>query len=837
MSFEDCLNNAVNDPEVQASKERAERAQKMWRDRADQYEKQGHPRHTAEQMAAEDTKAAFKREYGDKRHIYLSVASAQRKAQAHVAATKTPDMMDRLRQTESKRRGLVRWVNGRLGEYLNEFAPSVKDLATNTPRNVALMRDIVDELHGKASGSEQAKALAGSVRKTMEDLRLMFNEQGGLIGKMEDWGLPHMHDKLAVMRAGKDRWMQMIDPMLDWGRMVDPEFGAPLPLGPDGIPPLEMRQRYLADAWDNIVFGSDSKEATYGRPKGVATYRKHSQSRSLHFKDGQTWMDYNRQFGTGDAHASVMGHVHRMARDITLMREFGPNPKLGAEYESQLWRKKSREAGDTGTHMKVLADSELAMRGMNVLSGGTAAQSSRELWTAKIMATGRSLISAARLDRAIVSSLSDLNTMQMAAKSMGMNRVNIVTRHIGGILGVMKTLSKDDMLRMGWIHDTMADGGMAVARFQEEFAPAEWANRVAQISMRVQGLSYWTDHARMTTYFEWAGHLASQADREIGALSKPVRDTFARWKITAEDWNAFRSADHFFTAENGATFLSPLYFRKATALDPAKADDLFFKFQGASEDFLEQSVVTGDVLAKALFDPAAFNLAPGSVPYEIMKSGLMFKSFPLSFSINQMRAIMRETTMRSRAGYVAQLAAGATLMGAMSLQVGDLLLGRDPQDMTDPMFWVRATTKGGGFGIIGDLVSTGQTSWGGGFGSYVSGPAFQLLNDAYGITIGPAMTAAYQAATGQEIKTGIVKKLAKFGKSYTPMGQTPVIGPAIDRLVWDQLQLLLDPSSADALAKASKARKNLTGGGEWWPQGKALPARLPNLGTTIGASQ
>ena len=41
------------------------------------------------------------------------------------------------------------------------------------------------------------------------------------------------------------------------------------------------------------------------------------------------------------------------------------------------------------------------------------------------------------------------------------------------------------------------------------------------------------------------------------------------------------------------------------------------------------------------------------------------------------------------------------------------------------------------------------------------------------------------------------------------MGQMPAIGPAGDRMIWDQLQLLLDPDSADAMAKASRSAEGL----------------------------
>ena len=57
MSMFDCIQRAMDDTGedgVKADRARGERAQAMWREMADAYERQGHPRQTAEQLAAED---------------------------------------------------------------------------------------------------------------------------------------------------------------------------------------------------------------------------------------------------------------------------------------------------------------------------------------------------------------------------------------------------------------------------------------------------------------------------------------------------------------------------------------------------------------------------------------------------------------------------------------------------------------------------------------------------------------------------------------------------------------------------------------------------------------
>lgn len=819
MTFFDCLADAMD--EGSADRERGKRAQARWKEKADQYERQGHPRHVAEAFAAEDVKAEFRKAAGDDRHVAVAQMAALRKSQAEVNSAKAPDMITQMERVDMKTRGLVRRFQGRIGAFLREHHRDILGNLTNK----AGMLDILKELHGETSGNVTAKAFADAIRSAFEDMRLMFNEAGGLIGKMENWGLPHVHNRRAVTKAGFEVWYSRVASKIDWTKMEDRLTGKPFQSG-DTPPSPEIQRRFLRDVYDNIAFGKDADEAVYGRARGVATYRKHNDSRVLAFKSAEDWVAYNREFGTGDAFKSIMGHLHRMAKDIVLMREFGPNPGLGIEYKSQLWDAKAKKLQNTDLAEKASANAKRAIRMFRMQSGGKLPESAMQDWIATFMSSTRHILSSAFLDRAVIASMSDMNTMRLAAQTIGMNPSNVISRQVG----LLKSLSRDELLRAQWVADTMADAGTALARFQQDIAPSEIAERLSSASMRVQGLSQWTDRARATFYQEMSGYVASEAGKPFDQLFPGLRNLLEKHGVTAQDWADFTAADAMFRTDNGATFAMPVYWREATNLDPKRADEIFFKIQGAFEEQLEIAVPTGSLFARSFVDPAAHDLPPGTLLYELAKSGTMFKSFPMTFTVNQHRQIMARGGYLSASGatYGFNLAAGAMAMGAISLQVGDLLLGRDPQDMTSPMFWVRSAMKGGSFGVLGDIATTGQASWGGGFSSYVAGPVPQAATDLWKLTFANAA----EFAMGED--TNFAEELARFGKRYTPMGQTVAIGPALDRLLWDQLQLLLDPDSIDSLNDASDRRAKAYGSGDAWAPGNALPSRLPNLANAIG---
>lgn len=92
-------------------------------------------------------------------------------------------------------------------------------------------------------------------------------------------------------------------------------------------------------------------------------------------------------------------------------------------------------------------------------------------------------------------------------------------------------------------------------------------------------------------------------------------------------------------------------------------------------------------------------LQPGTVLGELGRSVLQFKSFPITMMTRHWRRMLNNPGRISKAEYSAALIAGTTLMGAVGVQLNELLNGRDPLDMQQPAFWGRAALKGGSLGF------------------------------------------------------------------------------------------------------------------------------------------
>ncbi len=825
MTFADCVASAVDEGSV--DRERGERAQRLWRDLSDRYERQGRPRHVAEALAAEDVKAAFRKEAGEVRHVFLAQAAAARRAAARVESSPhlASLMSDTLEHNAAspnpevsvigQQRALVRAFHHRLAAVIKEHS---RDLLGRV-RNPAKLEAVVRELHGESTGDVAAYAVADAVRRAFDDMRLAFNEAGGVIGKLENWGLPHTHNRSALRRAGFDAWAAEVAPRLAWDRMPDDLTGRPLAEAGD-VPPAEVRNTVLREVYDNIIFGRGTDEPS-GAPEGEALWRRRAHERVLPFRSADDWIAYNKRFGTGDPFSSIIGHAHRMARDIALMREFGPSPDAGFRTMERLAMQRAREIGDPALASRIEGSAEHGRRMLRIMNGSLVPAGPFQEAVAGFMSTTRHVLTAAFLDRAILASISDMNTMRMAASAVGMNPANVISRHVDLLAN---SLSREEAARAGWIADTLADPGLALARFQSEVPPAEFAERLSSAVLRVQGLAHWTDQARIAFQMEMAGLFAANAGRSLSEVQPELAGLLRRAGITDAEWLEFTKPETLFTTTNGATFASPIYWRQATDLPKEQADSLFLKLQGLVEEQTEFAVPTQSVWARAFVEGG---MPPGSIGYELAKSGLAFKNFPLTFTVNQVRRVLSIPTTSGRLAYVFDLAAGATVLGALSLQILEIAQGNDPRDMTRPEFWAAAALRGGAFGMLGDLGDAATGPFGG-LAGYAGGPVLGAAQDLADL----ATRTAGNLADGDLGSIG--SDALKFANRYLPGGDIPVLGVALDRMFFDRLMVVLDPEAADALVRAAQNRERRTGADAWWMPGVSAPRRAPNLASALG---
>jgi hypothetical protein len=220
----------------------------------------------------------------------------------------------------------------------------------------------------------------------------------------------------------------------------------------------------------------------------------------------------------------------------------------------------------------------------------------------------------------------------------------------------------------------------------------------------------------------------------------------------------------------------------------------------------------------------------GTVPGEIWRSVLQFKSFPWAYFHRMADAIANQDTAASKAGMAAYLIVSSTLAGMMLMQTREMLAGKDPRAMFDEedwwKVWGQAFMYGGALGIYGDfLTGINETRYGSGPIEAASGPTLGPLLELFAVQ---PLNALKRVAEGKD--THFLAQEAQDLKSFIPGANIWYAKAALDHMI---LQNVLESLSPGYLQAIRSRTLKQTGQGWWWTPGELLPERAPNLGKAI----
>lgn len=822
MNMADCIQTAVNAGTVDP--ERARLAQAEYADLVARYEMSGYSRADAEVAAGDEvlesiTKRAKARRHATVRQMMTMARNEARYANAHA---KDPDLILKdVEHAEKEARALERQFMGGIREFLETFRTNV----IGQVRERAMLKQVVSELHGEATGNANAKAIAGAVLQQYERARALINMNGGDIGKLDDFGVPHSHHGDKIRDAGFGAWFDEIYGALDWHRMIDFSTGKPFVVAKGAKPLRPTAEKFLREVYDSITTSgwTDRSPAMTLGVRGLKDAR--SAHRVLHFKSAEDWWRYNDAFGRENAFEAVIGHLRGMARDIALMRAFGPNPKLGLEHAAQVMTRDAKlVTGPAGRKAsdKIDRKARRARVMMKILSGEANVPHNKAM--AAFLAGTRNLLTAAQLGGAPLSQVTDLVSMRIAAKAVGMNPNAPVKALFNGILGGINSRAAKDM---GFILDTWFDTGASQARFMGDIWSPELTNRITNTVLRLNGLAFLTDRSRTGVAMAFGSDLADRAGRGWADLEPELRRFMENRNITAQDWDALRDPAVIYTDPTGGKHLNPAWFLEHTSLPRGAAEDLAIRFGALVQEHVEFSIPSASLRGRAAIVGDA---APGSIGGELLRSTVMYKSYVMSVMFNQFRRVAEIDGFGNRAAYVTKYVALMTLMGGLAVQLKEVAKGRDPRPMDDARFWGAALLQGGGIGIFGDFFGSSTSRAGGGFAETAAGPVVGVAGDLMRAVISNVV----RASEGKDILIGrdVVNILRRYNPLATFQPLVPVpIRLALDRMIWDQLQPFFDPEAEDLWRQAEGKLQS------WWKRGSIRPTRGPDLSNAFGGDQ
>lgn len=170
------------------------------------------------------------------------------------------------------------------------------------------------------------------------------------------------------------------------------------------------------------------------------------------------------------------------------------------------------------------------------------------------------------------------------------------------------------------------------------------------------------------------------------------------------------------------------------------------------------------------------------------------------------------------------------MLGAIVLQNKALVSGKDPYDMTEGKFWLRAVAQGGGAGYLGDLLfkdpsenrptTTEQTV------GTILGPS---IGAAAGFAGDVVLGNAWEMAKGKD--SHAAAEALRWGNSQLPYASLWWSRAAYEHWFLFSAQEALNPGY---LSRMRQRAQRDWGQSYWWDPADALPERAPDFTQAVG---
>jgi hypothetical protein len=676
-----------------------------------------------------------------------------------------------------------------MGRFHSKMAAMLERFA---PKGLGFLQDhknlekLAQAIYGKTTDDAQINGFAKTWLDMVEEIRQLKNKFGASISKNERFLLPQAHDMRAVNKAGFDTWREKIYNKLDRSMMLDDQ-GNQLTDG--------QVEDLLAYVFESITTGGLNKVKDLTVPRlGKKLARKGSERRVLYFKDAESWIEYQKDFGQGDLFTVMTDYIEQSANDIALLEILGPNPNTTFEALFAMAKKEGFGFAE-----------ERQLRSIyNVVSGKV---NQGELTTfADGMTTYRNIETAALLGKAFLSSFSDIGFQLITSKYNNVPAFKTLARHLS-------SFSKNDpadkraaaLIALGG--DAFVQTANAGNRFADIYGVGKSA-KVANAVMKASLLEPWTNGYRKAFGVEYAGMMFNQFGKTLDELDDAVKAQFRRNDISESDWDAFRKTE-------------PFEHKGALLADFTKDESMKFHRMVLQET--DYAIPTPDARVRAI---TTGGLSRNTAEGQLWRSAFMVKSFPITIATTHFYRAAYQATLKDKLSYSASLLATTSVLGGIALLAKDIAAGRDPRPIDDKKFFVASIQQGGGLGIFGDFVFSDVNRFGGGITETIIGPIGDTVDTAVRFTLGNLR----ELVAGEE--TNILGESGKIVERYTPnIWQIALFKQAL----FDQYEMMADPDAQLKFRRMIRKRESEYNQEYWWRPGEFTPRRAPEFDNVIEA--
>lgn len=656
--------------------------------------------------------------------------------------------------------------------------------------------NFIKERFGVATGDDIAKGVSDGFNKVIEVGAARAKAAGKVFSELEDWRIFQHWTPSRVARFTEAEYVKDYQAEISNGglKLFDKETNR--------YATINRHEEMLKKAYHDIK--------TEGGDDGP--FSKHV--RTFEFQPGEnganSWLKLQGKYGVGnEIMASVAGHVDHMARTIALHEQFGGTPDA-------VWAAVMRMVKDDPSKpvkgAGFMTSINTLQNAYNIASGRGNPVANETF--ARIAAGARDLVGLASLRNLPITIIPGDTVMTLqSANFLGMSGFKVLGEVFNG--QISKEVAQHLQISA---HGTMDFINNFVRKYEDQINVSGLVRAVSRNVVKATGAEMWITNGRRGWQTSMLNQLASMRDMPFDKINADTREhLFGYYGFTPADWDKIRAPEPF-TASNGAKYLD------TTQIEKPLADRLLMaiKEQGSyafhEPDLRTQAIMRGGAVR-------------GSLPGELWLSMGQYKQFTMERMTTHLMRTLVDGPIENRIARGAAFTILSMAAGAVSMQAGAVIAGKDPMDMLSPKFWVSAFARGGAGGIYGDLLSAAMYGDRGGLdmAAQMAGPIPGFAGDIAELAAAPLRRELDD--TGRNTNQTFGNQAFQMGKRWTP--QTWYTKLAVDRMIWDKLQTLVDKNYRQSFARAAKNAK-AQGSGQWWANGSVTPNRAPDLGTALG---
>lgn len=689
-------------------------------------------------------------------------------------------------------------IVSQIGEALFKYGRGFMGTQKGIEEVPNIMRAAFGEVvEGSPEAVAFGRALQDAANSAVASLRRVGGNRGVLDNFMPD---PMISGGRMYEMERKGELLAFVKSRLDLAGMRRPD-GSPLPLKD-----TKELDKILAEALRTKMEGGGSSAGG-----GGGQQERH---RFFKWKNADAWMEVEKALGFNDPMHTWFEHFRGLADEIARETTVGSNSSRTLRALIAEGRKKAAKLGEKDlAAFDHFATNQLV--NVDNIMRGTAVPDPRN----RLM-----LFSGLMTNLAKANLLKYATLITVPTDQVNTHLVRAVN-HLGSFADMMSVerlvfgSSTEEVRRLalegGYIIDSLVSPLSAPDRFGAatlaEHAPV-WSQKLVSAVMRANWMTGSTERARTAALIafrqaaakSWIGKSWNEMAKFHGVLQ--------RYGISEKEW----------------VKISPLLKAKEVDTHPGvhlfdasgvkEAGDLqnFYKLEGLFHQEAMTAVPEGNARTRNLLTKGH---KPDTLVGALLTSFAQFKS--MAFAVPQIMAqqiAALEGSGLKKATYVGATLAALTLMGALKMQLQEVVGNQRTPRKMDPEFWARATLQGGAFGFLGDTVfGTLDSVRGRGINDMLAGAmSSQVGVDAK--LLGVPLAEGYKYALGEEDAASAASAsghaIVEFMKQNTPA--TFYTYPIVNGWLYNELDRIVDPDGnarrarqAESMARRQKGNEPL----------------------------